>query len=716
MTDKLFSPSWYRVANLKPRIRSHVTIHRHEYRGRIWFVVEDPASGRTHRLSPAAYRFVGLMDGERTVDTLWHVLNAQAGDEAPTQDEVIRLLGQLHAADAMICDVPPDSREVFRRYQKHQRTRLKQRIWTPLAVRIPLLDPERFLSKTYPYLRWIFSPAGLVVWIVVVATGAALAGANWGELTENVADRALAPANLLVLWLVYPFVKALHELGHGYAITKYGGEVHEVGIMFLVLVPVPYVDATASSGFRDKRQRMLVGAAGIMVELFLGALAMFVWLSVETGFVHAIAYNVMLISGVSTLLFNGNPLLRFDGYYVLTDWLEIPNLGTRSNKYIGYLVQKYLFKSKDAESPARLTGERVWFVIYGIGAFCYRVFIIFAIILYIGTRFFALGVLLAAWSFATMVIVPFGKQMKFLFASPTLKQNRIRSIGVSALMAALIGGLLFVLPVPYWTRAEGVTWPIENSQVRADGAGFVVQLLVPEGSRVRRGQPIIETADAILAARVRLLEASRRELESRLMAARATDRVRAEVFREALAAADASLRHAKRKLTELVIRSPRDGVLVVPRAGDLPDRFVRQGELLGYVMQPSDPVSLRVAVSQEEIGRIRENIRGVEVLPVAWGADSYPAEIRRQVPGGAMRLPAVALGVAGGGRIAVDPRDPDGLRTLERVFELDIDLPPTVRAEFLGQRVYVRLDHGYKAPGIQMYIALRQLFLRQFGV
>ena len=362
MADSLFSPSWYRVAELKPRLRSHVEIHRHEYRGRLWYVLQDHAGGRSHRLTPAAYRLVGLMDGVRTVEQLWQLTDAQVSDAAPTQDEVIRLLGQLHAADALICDAPPDGQELFRRFQRHQRMRWKQRLWTPLAVRLPLFDPDRFLERGLPLVRPLFTGYGVGIWLAVVATGIILAGVHWTDLTQNIVDRALTPQNLLLLWLVYPVVKALHELGHGFAVKIYGGEVHEIGIMFLVLIPIPYVDASAASGFRGKYRRMTVGAIGIAVELFLGSLALFVWLNAEPGAVHAVAYNIMLISGVSTLLFNGNPLLRFDGYYVLADGLEIPNLGTRSNKFLGYLAQRYLFGTRDAESPANTFGEKVWFV------------------------------------------------------------------------------------------------------------------------------------------------------------------------------------------------------------------------------------------------------------------------------------------------------------------------------------------------------------------
>jgi putative peptide zinc metalloprotease protein len=716
MSDSFFSPSWYRVAELKPRLRSHAQLHRHEYRGKVWYILQDLAGGKSHRFSPAAYRFIGLMDGRLTVQELWDAVSRESGDDAPTQDEVIRLLGQLHAADALICNVMPDSEELFRRFGKHERMKLKQRLWTPLAVRFPLFDPERFLERSYPYLRFLFSWFGVALWLAVVGSGAVMAASHWGELTQDIVDRALTPLNLVLLWFVYPVVKAFHELGHGYAAKYAGGEVHEIGIMLLVLVPVPYVDVSSIWGVRDKYKRMLVGAAGIAVELFLGALALFVWLNVEAGAVHAIAYNVMLISGVSTLLFNGNPLLKFDGYYVLSDAIEIPNLGTRSNKYLGFLIQRYLFGLKQADSPAETRGERVWFVIYGMAAFVYRLFIMFVIILYIGGKFFVVGVLLATWAIITQVVVPMGKNLSFLFNSPRLKRNRGRSIGTSALVVLVIVVLLFFLPAPFWTRADGVIWPAEQSRVRAGADGFVEKLLVPAGSRVVAGEPLIELRDPFLESRVAVLEADLKQLGSQLAYAQATDRVQAALIREELASTTADLERARERVSALVIRSQRAGSLVLPQEQDLVGQFARKGQVIAYVVEPAELMILRVVVPHDEIGLINDRTRAVDVLPPGWGAESYPAEILREVPGGTSRLPTAALGSMGGGRIAIDPRGADGVTTLERVFEIDIGLPPEARTSFLGQRMYVRFDLGYKPAGMQLYRSLRQLFLRRFSV
>ncbi len=715
MSDTLFSPSWYRVAALKPRIRAHARILRQSYRGKVWFVLQDFAAERSHRFSPAAHHFIGLMDGDRTVQEIWESTSAYLGDEAPTQEEVIQLLGQLHAADALLCDVPPDTMEVFRRHERHERSLWKRRLWTPLALRFPLIDPDRFLERTMPWVQPLFGWFGILLWLAVVGTGVVLAASHWTDLTEDIGDRVFAPANLVLLWFVYPVVKSLHELGHAYATRRWGGEVHEIGVMLLVLTPVPYVDASSAWGFADKRKRMLVGAAGIAVELFLGALALFVWLAVEPGAVRAIAYNVMLISGVSTLLFNGNPLLRFDGYYVLADGLEIPNLGTRANQYLGYLLQRYVFGVGDAHCPAQSTGERIWMGVYGIASFVYRIFIMFVIITFIVGKFFFIGVLLAIWAVATQVLMPVGKGVAFLLNSPNLRRQRGRALAISALLALTVAGLLFVVPAPSWTRAEGVIWVPEEAEVRAGADCFVERLLAPVDSQVVSGQPLIQAEDPFLPAHVAVLEAQLQELVAQYDAALPTDRVQTAQILEEMDAVKADVKRSREREAELILHSSVSGRFVVANAVDLPGRFVSKGQLVGYVVEPK-ALTARVVLAQDDIAQVREHTRAVEVMLADWGADPVPAQIRREVPGASAQLPTAALGSSGGGRVPVDPRDSKGVTALGRIFQLDLTLPAEVRSAYLGARVFVRFDLGYEPAGFQMYRALRRLLLRQFNV
>ena len=282
----LYSQSWYRVAGLKPRLRSHIRVQRQVFRSREWFVLQDQATGRFHRISPAAYILIGLMDGNRTMAEIWEGAGVQLGDKLPTQDETLVLLSQLHQFDALQADLLPDMAEMDERSLRQQRSKLLQYISSPTSLRFPLLDPDRFLNATMPLVRPLFGWFGALLWLLVVGYGLLQTVLHWTELSANVTDRVLSLENMLVITLVYPLFKAIHELGHAYAVKRWGGEVHELGIMLLVFMPIPYVDATAAHGFRDKRQRMLVGAAGILVELFLAALAAVVWVNAGPGAVR----------------------------------------------------------------------------------------------------------------------------------------------------------------------------------------------------------------------------------------------------------------------------------------------------------------------------------------------------------------------------------------------------------------------------------------------
>jgi putative peptide zinc metalloprotease protein len=695
-------------------LRGHAKIHRHDYRDEIWYVLQDHLSGKFHRFSEGANQVIGLMDGRRTVDQIWQQAAEELGDDSPTQEDMIRLLAQLHAADVLQCEVPPDSVELFNRYRRQERARIKQKIWSPLALRFSLFDPERFLTRYLWMVRPLFSLFGFLLWLGVVLSGIVLAGMHWSELTNDVIDRVLAPQNLLLLWLVYPLVKAVHELGHAFATKVWGGEVHEIGIMLLVFMPVPYVDASAASAFREKRRRMLVGAIGIMVEMFLAAVALFVWLHAEYGTVRAIAYNVMLIGGVSTLFFNGNPLLRFDGYYVLADAIEMPNLAKRSQQYLAYLTQHYLFGVRELESPARNSSERRWMLFYGIASFVYRMFIAIAIILFVAGEFFIIGVLLAIWASITMLLLPLFKSMKFLVSSPKLHRQRPRALLVSTLLGILIAVLLFLTPAPYRTMAEGVVWLPERAVVRVGTSCFVRAYRAEPDSWVLQGEVLISCEDPLLRAEEDRYVARLQELKHLYNSQWRDDRVVARITSEEIKAIEADLADVRERLDALEIKSPMTGRFVVPQAVDLPGRFVNQGQLLAYVVEQA-PMTVRVAVPEDDAELVRSATRAIQIQLADRRGTSIDAEISRKVPGGSNQLPSAVLGKQGGGSIDVDPRDGDNTTTFLKVFEYDLKLPPGLARAPAGTRAYVRFDHGQQPLGFQWYRRARQVFLGHFG-
>jgi putative peptide zinc metalloprotease protein len=364
MTSHLANSHWHRVAQLKPKVHSHIQIHRHDYRGLVWYIIEDASSGRNHRFNPAAYHFIGLLDGKLTVQEIFVALTKQLGDNAPSQEEIIQLLGQLHSADLIRTNQQFDTEDLFERKAKINFGKLQQRLANPVSQKLPLWDPDNFLNQHLNKVSWLLNTKMALLWLVIITAALLMAAQNWPKISHHFDVIAFAPYNFLILFLLYPLIKVLHELAHAFVTKIKGGEVHEIGINFLLFLPVPYVNVSSASHFRDKYDRILVSAAGIMVESFLAALGLFVFLNSEPGLVQNISFNILLTGGVSSLFFNGNPLLKYDGYYVLADALEIPNLYQRAVHYWRYLFKRYLFGLKNLDTPATATGEPFWFMVW----------------------------------------------------------------------------------------------------------------------------------------------------------------------------------------------------------------------------------------------------------------------------------------------------------------------------------------------------------------
>ncbi|WP_371060254.1 HlyD family efflux transporter periplasmic adaptor subunit [Rhodosalinus sp. 5P4] len=709
------SASWYRVSGFRPRLRRHARIHRHVYRGDVWYVLQDRASGRFHRFRPDAYRLIAMMDGRRALEEIWSDAVDLMDVDAVTQDELVRLVGQLHSADVLTGDVPPDIAELSERGRRTKRQKIVKGLINPLALRLPVFDPNGFLDATFPIVRPLFSWFGWLLFFGVVGYGLVLFALNFGPVTENAVDRVLSAENLLLLLLAYPLVKAVHELGHAYAIKRWGGEVHEIGVMFLVFMPVPYVDASESIAFQSKWRRALVGGAGILVEIFLAAIAMIVWAGAEEGLVRAFAFNVMLIGGISTLLFNGNPLLRFDGYYVLCDIIEIPNLGQRANRYLGYLVQKYVFGTPYAENPVTARGERGWMVVYAVAAYVYRLFITFTIIGLVATRFFTVGIVLAVWALFLMLILPILKGLWHVLTSPTLRRRRGRAVAATAIGASLLAALLLAVPVPHNTVAAGIVLPRPEGYANATAEGVIDTVHVTQGQTVRAGEPLMTLSDPLSAARLDVLEARIEEIRRRIAAQDMFDQAALAIMEEELTAAEADRDLIVQRIEETVIRAPSDGQVILPVETDLVGRFARRGDLLAVVAAFEDPV-VRVLVPEAQADLVRSSTEALHVRLVSDPDTVHAASITRTAPGLTRQLPSRALSTEGGGRFALDPTaPPNELRTVEAVLNLDLALDGAPRVPAYGERVYARFAHGEKPLAGRIYRAATRIFLRYFS-
>ncbi|HEY8666021.1 MAG TPA: site-2 protease family protein, partial [Tepidisphaeraceae bacterium] len=525
-----FSESWYRVAPLRAKLRASAQISRQFYRGERWYVVRDPAGNQFHRLSDAAYRFVGLLDGTRTVLEAWELVGGQLADDAPTQPEVIHILSQLHSANLLEADITPDSAVLLRRHKQMQKQKMQGRLMNILFPRIPLWDPDRFLKTWLPLARVILSKMGAIIWLAVVIAAVVMVypkdQADWGKIkyaTTHSIDVQSNPLNLIYLYGMFVLIKLIHELGHAFACRRFGGEVHELGIMFLVLIPAPYVDASTAWAFPSKWQRIFVGCGGMISELFFAALMAFVWLHTNQGeVINQLAYNAMLIASVSTVIFNANPLLRYDGYYILSDFLEIPNLRQKSVEYTMGLIKRHIFRVKQSQ-PLPPPMQRFWLFVYCIASSIYRVFVGVLIILVVTTQVPVLGILMALGGVATWLLVPVWKVFKYLALEPELHRKRGRA---TAFVLAVAAAVFFIIGmIPFWVdfEAQGILEPVNRQVLHLPQEGQVEQIQAVDGQMLKKGEVILVCSNDELARDILTNAAQLEAVENHLMLARSSD-------------------------------------------------------------------------------------------------------------------------------------------------------------------------------------------------
>jgi putative peptide zinc metalloprotease protein len=665
--DKTFSESWYRVANQKICLRPGIKVRRQNFRGERWMVLENPFSNQFFRLRPAAYEFIVRLRPDRTVEQVWKQCLERFPDESPSQEAVIQLLSQLYFSNLLQYDLAADSAQLFDRYKKRKQRELGFSFLNIMFMRFPLFDPDGFLVRTMSFVKKLISPFGALLWLIVVGLGLKVVIDNFGALklqTEGV----LSTDNLFLLYLSTILIKALHEFGHAYFCRRFGGEVHVMGVMLMIFTPMPYVDATSSWSFRERWKRVLVGAAGMIVELFFAAIAAFVWASTAPGLIHNLAYNIMFVASVSTVVFNINPLLRFDGYYILSDLLEIPNLNQRATLQLRYLAEKYLFGVKNSESPAQTRREAGWLAFYGIASGIYRVIVFSAVLLTVADRFLIIGIIMAAVCLISWVTVPMVRFVRYLSSSPQLERVRPRAMAVTAGLAAVILILLCVVPFPNSFRAPGVVKAAERSQIASETSGRIEKVWVPSGSAVKRGDPLLKLENHELELELVNARAHYDEVSARLLKAMKDESADMAPLTQLRDAVQNRLQKLARDTEHLVIRAPHDGIWVAPGINDYIGRWVERGTDLGLMV---NPVSFEfvATVMQEDVDALFDKqIRGANVRLYGDAGTKLTVKQWRQIPGGQKVLPSAALGWQAGGEVPVSVEDNNGNKAAEPFF------------------------------------------------
>ena len=712
---KIFHESWYRLAESKIALRASVQVHRQVYRGVVWYVLYEPFTNKFYRLPQGAYEFVSRLSVNKTVGEVWNGMLNSATGEIPGQGEVIEMLAQLYQSNMLMYDGIEDGAKLFERNQKQNRKKVKASLLNIFFLKVPLVDPDALLNK----LRWLIScliskPFALV-WLLTVIVAAKYGVENFDALKDST-QGFLSPSNIGWVYVCTVFVKLLHEFGHASVVKRYGGEVHTLGVMFMLLVPLPYVDATASWSFRDKSKRMLVGAAGMLTEFFIASIALIIWANLGGGILKNLAYNVIIMASVSTVLFNINPLMRFDGYYMLTDLLDMPNLQQRSVQHLKYLLERYIFFKRDAEPVAETWSERVVYFFYGICSSVYRIFLFTGFIVAISQHYLLLSFFMGILLCLTMVIMPVGRFLKYIFASPGLALVRSRAVILTVLFFGSVLLFLFNVPVPDTFKAPGVIEARTYENVIVGESG-VVEGIYHYAGAVHKGDT--------------LMQLKNQELENQLEEKRAQLRETTMSYYQALEDAPENMMPLEKRIgalkqelvkleedrINLTVIASIDGIWDIKDLDSYKGRFMHQGDSIGLLLDTS-AFDFVAVVSQEEGSRLfADKPRTVSIRLNGDAFVEIQVENIMAIPAASDHLPSAALGWLAGGEVETRMSNAqNGEQTVEPVYIVRAQMSNNLPAGFKyhGRTGKIRFDLGETPLAIQGIRKVRQALQKYY--
>jgi len=688
---------WYRVAGMKPRVSVHARFIRQRHGPSVSYVIDDPAGGHFYRLSESARFFLGLLDGRRTVDEAWEACLAQLGDDAPTQKECIDLLSQMQLFGLLVGDQPISADMVPERQARVKKQRLKQRTGNWMFFNIPLVNPEPVLKGLEPYLRVMWGLPGLIAWCVLVAGALAVFFSHIERLAGSF-NGILDPGNLIWIGILFLFIRAVHEFGHAMACKAMGGRCTEIGVMLIaMLLPLPYCDASSSWKFSETWRRVVVALGGILVEFAFAAIATFIWAFSEPGLVRALAFNLMVISSVTTLLFNVNPLLRYDGYYILCDVAGSPNLAQRAKALWYYLVQKKWFGVVNARPPyVRDAAESRLMLVYHLLAVPYRLLITFSILAIISTQYLSVGLVLAVFFGFVWFVWPVVKGAWFLLTSPMLIGRRSRSVGVSLAVVVPILLLVGLIPLPASSTLPGVVEAVGLSVVRAEVPGYVGRVVAVPGERVAPGDVLFVLENPSFVTEARAAEARLKQAEIAVddssIRGNATRNI-AEIRLERMVTETNEYRN---RVDDLTIRSTITGVFAAGGGTgldiiNLPGRYIEKGMILAVVV-PEDDYVVRVAVPDGKAGFVLPIVTedGAKASIRLRGAASQTinASVSRVWPAGSTDLDSMQFSALTGGAFTTSPGQNN--KTIESFTLFDVR-PESTTGMLPGRRASVRI-------------------------
>jgi len=743
MADSLVNSA---MRPLRLRRRPDLESRRHRYDGRAYWVVKEPVGLNYFRFHEEEFAILNMLNGQTSLQEIRESFQAEFAPQRISLQDLQQFVGMLHRSGLVISHAGGQGRQLRRRGDQKRKKELLGKFMNVFAIRFRGIDPERTLNRLLPWFGWLFTTWCLMLVSVVGLAAIMLVLVNYQEFKGKLPtfESFFAANNWIWLGATMAIVKVLHEFGHGLSCKKFGGECHEMGFMMLVFTPCLYCNVSDSWMLPNKWQRVFIGAAGMYVELMLASIATFLWWFSEDGMFRFLCLSVMFICSVSTVVFNGNPLLRFDGYYITMDVLEIPNLRQKSSEILKRWFQKNCLGLELQDNPFLPTRNRAMFGIYTVASFFYRWVVAFGIIMFLNQvlkpyGLQSLGRAFAVAGVAGMVVPGFMAVYKFLKTPGRAAKIKRGNLVNSLLITAAIISFVCFFPLPFHVYCPTEVQPHEAVEIRTLVAGKLTGFSIQPGQKIGKQQPICQLENTDLAIKIQSARSEVNSTEALIKQAKflsvADPRMGPEIEAQEseLKKKKDTLRTLQEKQDNLIVRSTIDGVVFQPPEKEDSKAAKAQEQLPGWsgnpfhfsnseavytegelvcLVAPQERMEAVVVVDQHDRELLKEGSE-VEIMFDAAPLESVKGKII-SFSEAEMKESPTNLSIASGGMLDTKMDELGRNRPISTSFQARVELENVDITLRSGYRGNAKVHLAWKSLGSRFYRYFKKTFNFEF--
>lgn len=702
------------LAQQKLRLADDVLVWPMHEAGESVYRLEIPSLHKFFRVGIEEYTFISLLDGNCTVPQACGLTAAKHGRKAPSGEQAMSIARWLIENELALIEGEQQPARDPKRPSSSEKKRSVFAKLNPFWIKVPLCREGDLLKAISMLLQILFRPLAVLCGLITILAGLLALTLHHSEFVSGVTN-VFASNSWIWLAVFWVALKVIHELGHAACCHRFGGKVSEFGAVFILFAPLAYVDVSSCWRMPSRARRIAIASAGMYVELIVAAVAVFFWLNAQSPYTAMLLHNLILAAGVSTLLFNLNALMRFDGYFILSDLVEIPNLYGEASAELSRLSQRLFFAQKAA--PCRYDGWRKYFVrAYAISAMFWKIIICVTLGIAAATMFSGAGIVLAVAGIAIWTAGPVIKFSKFL--SRTFRREpvlAIRGLLFSSVVACMVLTGIFWMPIPTAIHVPAVVAFAPKTIVRARVSGFVKDVRAVGGDRVSQDDVIIVLENPKITKEFDKLQLSLQQNSLRQRKALdEQDPSASIVLREHAEAIKKQLAQLRQQVDALIIKAPGDGIVIARNLQNRLGSFVTEGDELLVVAKPSDK-EIVALVNHRDFPLVKKNALNQVTIRTA-SFQQHQGKVNQIEPRATNGLAYQSLAASEGGPLAVragtetEP-EKDQLRLLEPCFPVRVDIDDLV-AKRLPAGMRLTTFFGYRRDTLskRMSTAIRALW------